>query len=220
MEGESLYTGHQASKTYSIEQGSRSPASELALAIRSQTSATQPPAGFPNVPIGTAPIHRSRAVKSPSFELVKHQLDSTGRLRAFSCPLEFCQRPFRRLEHLKRHVRTHTRERPYPCAQCGRSFSRQDNLLQHIRIHYRAGSTDTIKHMQAVSTGLSVRKYMAPTYSACECPHLHEGGCDSSLRYDDEPQPDVSASGRSGAGAMSRPIRLYTAPPDLDVCGK
>ncbi|KAK4689796.1 hypothetical protein P7C73_g316, partial [Tremellales sp. Uapishka_1] len=58
--------------------------------------------------------------------------------RLYSCPYDFCRRPFRRLEHLKRHVRTHTRERPFDCTKCSRSFSRQDNLIQHLRTHEKS----------------------------------------------------------------------------------
>ena len=55
--------------------------------------------------------------------------------RLYVCAQEQCRRPFKRLEHLKRHVRTHTMERPYECHKCSRSFSRQDNLVQHLRTH-------------------------------------------------------------------------------------
>jgi hypothetical protein len=55
--------------------------------------------------------------------------------RSFVCPYDFCRRPFKRLEHLKRHVRTHTQERPFECPTCSRGFSRQDNLIQHMRTH-------------------------------------------------------------------------------------
>lgn len=41
-----------------------------------------------------------------------------------------CEMTFTRSEHLARHVRKHTGERPFPC-HCGKAFSRLDNLRQH-----------------------------------------------------------------------------------------
>jgi hypothetical protein len=58
-------------------------------------------------------------------------------LKTYTCPLPTCQRLFKRLEHLKRHVRTHTMERPYSCQVCGKRFSRSDNLAQHRKTHDR-----------------------------------------------------------------------------------
>ncbi|WFD18192.1 hypothetical protein MCAP1_000391 [Malassezia caprae] len=50
-----------------------------------------------------------------------------------------CGRRFKRMEHLKRHTRTHTQERPHKCpvASCGKSFGRSDNLSQHLKTHFR-----------------------------------------------------------------------------------
>jgi uncharacterized Zn-finger protein len=55
------------------------------------------------------------------------------------CQVSHCQRKFKRLEHLKRHMRTHTMERPFTCTipGCNKSFSRSDNLSQHIKTHQR-----------------------------------------------------------------------------------
>lgn len=50
--------------------------------------------------------------------------------KSHSCPIPSCGRLFKRLEHLKRHVRTHTQERPYVCPHCSKAFSRSDNLAQ------------------------------------------------------------------------------------------
>ncbi|OAD05327.1 C2H2-type zinc finger transcription factor, partial [Mucor lusitanicus CBS 277.49] len=57
--------------------------------------------------------------------------------KVYTCPLPQCGRLFKRLEHLKRHFRTHTLERPYSCNMCGKHFSRTDNLAQHKKTHNR-----------------------------------------------------------------------------------
>lgn len=67
-------------------------------------------------------------------------VSSDGKFRAYMCPLYSCGRLFKRMEHLKRHLRTHTMEKPYSCPNCQKRFSRSDNLNQHLRTHDRTGS--------------------------------------------------------------------------------
>ncbi|RPB13708.1 hypothetical protein P167DRAFT_485649 [Morchella conica CCBAS932] len=55
------------------------------------------------------------------------------------CKEKGCLRKFKRPEHLRRHARTHTQERPYKCGVCGRPFSRSDNLKAHLRTHMKPG---------------------------------------------------------------------------------
>ncbi|KAM0747791.1 hypothetical protein T439DRAFT_271565, partial [Meredithblackwellia eburnea MCA 4105] len=51
--------------------------------------------------------------------------------KTYVCPLFSCGRLFKRLEHLKRHVRIHTSERPFKCPTCTKTFARSDNLAAH-----------------------------------------------------------------------------------------
>ncbi|KAK3818853.1 MAG: hypothetical protein J3Q66DRAFT_282071, partial [Benniella sp.] len=48
-----------------------------------------------------------------------------------------CRMVFTRSEHLARHARKHTGEKPFQCVVdgCNRMFSRFDNMVQHTQTH-------------------------------------------------------------------------------------
>ncbi|KAJ5609990.1 hypothetical protein N7510_006709 [Penicillium lagena] len=47
----------------------------------------------------------------------------------------FCKRHYNRADHLIRHVRSHTREKPYVCDVCDKGFARPDLLKRHAAGH-------------------------------------------------------------------------------------
>lgn len=55
--------------------------------------------------------------------------------RPYACHVEKCPRRFSRTDELKRHMRTHSGEKPFQCNICKRNFSRSDHLTTHIRTH-------------------------------------------------------------------------------------
>ncbi|EMD91238.1 hypothetical protein COCC4DRAFT_119352, partial [Bipolaris maydis ATCC 48331] len=51
----------------------------------------------------------------------------------FQCTI--CSQTYSRVDHLARHVRSHTQEKPYRCEICNKSFSRVDLLRRHGLVH-------------------------------------------------------------------------------------
>ncbi|KAI3402745.2 CAS5 [Candida oxycetoniae] len=59
--------------------------------------------------------------------------DKTDPKKKHKCPI--CESRFQRPEHVKRHLKSHSSDKPFHCeeANCGKCFNRKDNLKAHLK---------------------------------------------------------------------------------------
>ncbi|XP_061672034.1 zinc finger protein 37-like [Syngnathoides biaculeatus] len=53
--------------------------------------------------------------------------------KRFSCT--FCAKSFAKNQHMTRHMRTHTGEKPFRCSVCGKTFARKEHVDSHMTTH-------------------------------------------------------------------------------------
>lgn len=121
--------------------------------------------------------------------------------KVYTCPLPQCARLFKRLEHLKRHFRTHTMERPYSCNMCGKHFSRTDNLAQHKKTHNRSSVRSSMTRSPSSSSSSS--KALSPSKLSSSSTSSSSSG--SSSHGDEDPaiHSNSSSTTRSRKRASS-----------------
>ncbi|XP_064190875.1 human immunodeficiency virus type I enhancer-binding protein 2 homolog [Anguilla rostrata] len=101
--------------------------------------------------------------KSPSFSFSKHsqsgkeQLEDTHKKEQrpkkpgkYIC--HYCGRACAKPSVLKKHIRSHTGERPYPCVPCGFSFKTKSNLYKHRKSHAHAIKAGLVPFSELTST--------------------------------------------------------------------
>jgi hypothetical protein len=119
-----------------------------------------------------------------------------------------CQMVFTRSEHLARHTRKHTGEKPFLCVVpgCTRRFSRFDNMMQHTQTHKatRSKSPSSTVSSNSSTSSLSSNLYEPENTPEFILQQQQQQKCDSS---DEEggPGPAVRKLSVSKLLAASQP---------------
>ncbi|KAF7975239.1 hypothetical protein HWV62_10208 [Athelia sp. TMB] len=112
-----------------------------------------------------------------------------------------CRMVFSRSEHLARHIRKHTGERPFTC-HCGKQFSRLDNLRQHAQTVH-ADKLDQNEQMMRDLTSLHAT--MAASTKTPTGPRKRNGNAQHSPQQEDIPikQEDHNEAFRGRPGTTA-----------------
>ncbi|RSL90017.1 hypothetical protein CEP51_000938 [Fusarium floridanum] len=90
-----------------------------------------------------------------AIAMPSHTIRPRGRLRQCA----YCDRVFTKEEHLRRHQRAHTGEKPFKCRTCGKSYARSDVLFRHLQTHSIMGADINHRYSEA-SKGERPRDYI------------------------------------------------------------
>lgn len=101
--------------------------------------------------------NQSKEADFGHFKLVPHRkergdLESRSSQKQGKHMCDYCGRRCSKPSVLKKHIRSHTGERPYPCTPCGISFKTKSNLYKHCKSHAhaaKAGSSGTIPDLKS-----------------------------------------------------------------------
>uniref|UniRef100_A0A3Q0R371 Zinc finger and BTB domain containing 8B n=1 Tax=Amphilophus citrinellus TaxID=61819 RepID=A0A3Q0R371_AMPCI len=90
-------------------------------------------------------------------------------VKLHKCP--FCPYTAKQKGIMKRHIRCHTGERPFPCPMCGKRFTRQEHLRSHALSVHRHYWPVSCKSCRRTFTGPSVSPGLRRfgTCDSCNC---------------------------------------------------
>lgn len=145
--------------------------------------------------------------------------------RLFQCTgYPDCNMSFTRSEHLARHKRKHTGERPFQCPHCSKHFSRLDNLRQHNQTIHSQESLFRCRHRRGTSGASYSKGYNSSNALHILQPNNSPGNVDFNYYVGKDISPHTPVNpifGPGGNGSnllsppYSNPLHNYHAPQPL-----
>ena len=127
-----------------------------------------------------------------------------------------CQEKFRDLTYFKKHVRSHSGQRPHPCPVCDRSYMQMSHLTDHLSIHSQAQpfACDVCPKRFRLAASLKEHKNRHNNVKSHSCPDCSYSTCyRKNLTAHLKTHSNTKRSGRDTATDTSRPGANLEAPP-------
>jgi len=121
----------------------------------------------------------------------------------------YCGLPFRRREHLSRHMNRHSGRRPFQCPKCAKPFSRRDTMKRHLNSQHGASALEEYLAASNKSHRRACRP-CARSKQRCDgqgqpCDSCQSKGRDCTYEY--ESDPIISPSQQQCAEELDTAIR-------------
>ncbi|KAK5858011.1 hypothetical protein PBY51_011212 [Eleginops maclovinus] len=113
------------------------------------------PIGRQKAAVSPGPATHRKCTSSPEVHQCSHAaMDPISEAKLEQKPqkpgkyvCDYCGRACAKPSVLKKHIRSHTGERPYPCVPCGFSFKTKSNLYKHRKSHAHAIKAGTLSDL-------------------------------------------------------------------------
>ncbi|XP_007525933.1 transcription factor HIVEP2 [Erinaceus europaeus] len=150
--------------------------------------------GYPRKKIsGLNPAYSQYSQKSIELSEDAHKKEHKPKKPGkYICP--YCSRACAKPSVLKKHIRSHTGERPYPCIPCGFSFKTKSNLYKHRKSHAHAIKAGLVPFTESAVSKLDLEAGFIDVEA-----EIHSDG-EQSTDTDEESSLFVEASDKMSPG--------------------